>query len=516
MLKQRRDAGCRTPRAAPRVSGSSTPSPSTHDPVLAILRRAAPGRPGGRRGPRDRDFTVSSPLPDGELGGDQVVVDWEEPVAHPQPASRCTTPRRRRRRFVEQLEHAAARRVVPPSAGRHGSTSTPKASRRARLWGSQSAARGAWSHGRRSGGGQPAPTTSRCCTWAARGVAMGRAPDGVRGHHSRGDSRAPWERTASSHSCARCSLTHPTRLHPSYIARIDGVDCHRGGPADGLARKPSAARAVVALPQPPETVRTPAPPSSRATRHCRPGPHPPGVPQATRHSTSDPRCSAQQYKPASRTLGHQGGPRSEHPRRARSQAGHPPSAGPPLRRSPTGKTERAPGHPSRPSVGPWSDARRQQREPSSSWRGSQTPGDLGAMLRTTDAAGVAAVVAADPVTDWGDPNIIRRQRGDPSSPSRWPPPRPPRPWPFLARSRRSSAGRHHPRHRPLYTDADLTGRWPSPSGPRSTAPTTTLLAAAAYRVRIPMQGKANSLNVAASAAIVLFEALRQRTAGRPG
>ena len=38
-----------------------------------------------------------------------------------------------------------------------------------------------------------------------------------------------------------------------------------------------------------------------------------------------------------------------------------------------------------------------------------------------------------------------------------------------------------------------------------------LLEAATHRVRIPMRGRANSLNVAASAAIVLYEAVRQRS-----
>ena len=43
--------------------------------------------------------------------------------------------------------------------------------------------------------------------------------------------------------------------------------------------------------------------------------------------------------------------------------------------------------------------------------GIEKPGNLGAMLRTADAAGVAAVVAADPVTDWGNPNVVRASKG---------------------------------------------------------------------------------------------------------
>ena len=43
--------------------------------------------------------------------------------------------------------------------------------------------------------------------------------------------------------------------------------------------------------------------------------------------------------------------------------------------------------------------------------------------------------------------------------------------------------------------------------------TEEILAAAAFRIRIPMAGRANSLNVATSAAVVIYEAVRQRRAG---
>ena len=41
----------------------------------------------------------------------------------------------------------------------------------------------------------------------------------------------------------------------------------------------------------------------------------------------------------------------------------------------------------------------------------EKPGNLGAMLRTADASGVDAVIAADPVTDWGNPNVVRASKG---------------------------------------------------------------------------------------------------------
>jgi hypothetical protein len=41
----------------------------------------------------------------------------------------------------------------------------------------------------------------------------------------------------------------------------------------------------------------------------------------------------------------------------------------------------------------------------------EKPGNLGAILRTADAAGVDAVIAAGPVTDWGNPNLVRASKG---------------------------------------------------------------------------------------------------------
>ena len=40
----------------------------------------------------------------------------------------------------------------------------------------------------------------------------------------------------------------------------------------------------------------------------------------------------------------------------------------------------------------------------------EKPGNLGAMLRTAEAAGVDAVIAASAVADWGNPNVIRASK----------------------------------------------------------------------------------------------------------
>jgi RNA methyltransferase, TrmH family len=144
----------------------------------------------------------------------------------------------------------------------------------------------------------------------------------------------------------------------------------------------------------------------------------------------------------------------------------------------------------------------------------EKPGNLGAMLRTADAAGVSAVVAADPVTDWGNPNVVRASKGTVFA------------VPVAAATTAEIlawlTGTNvrlvvtTPDTDLLYTDVDLTGRVAVAVGGEKHGADDPLLDAAAYRVRIPMRGKANSLNVAASAAVVLFEALRQRTyAGTP-
>lgn len=140
----------------------------------------------------------------------------------------------------------------------------------------------------------------------------------------------------------------------------------------------------------------------------------------------------------------------------------------------------------------------------------EKPGNLGAMLRTADAAGVDAVVAADPVTDWGNPNTIRGSKGTVFS------------VPVAAQSTAATlewlrAGgialvATTPDTDLLHTDVDYTGPIAIAVGAEKTGLDYAMLDAATHRVRIPMRGRANSLNVATSAAIVIYEAVRQRLA----
>jgi TrmH family RNA methyltransferase len=141
-------------------------------------------------------------------------------------------------------------------------------------------------------------------------------------------------------------------------------------------------------------------------------------------------------------------------------------------------------------------------------QGVEKPGNLGAMLRTADAAGVDAVLAADPVTDWGNPNVVRASKGTvfavpvaSATTSE-----------VLDWLRRNGVRLvvTTPETDLLHTDVDFTGRVAIAVGSEKHGADDELLKAASERVRIPMHGRANSLNVAAAAAIVLYEAVRQR------
>jgi TrmH family RNA methyltransferase len=68
-----------------------------------------------------------------------------------------------------------------------------------------------------------------------------------------------------------------------------------------------------------------------------------------------------------------------------------------------------------------------------------------------------------------------------------------------------------------YTAADLAGGVAIMVGTEHEGLTAELMAAADERVVIPMRGQINSLNVATSAALLLYEAVRQRgRRGTPG
>jgi len=141
----------------------------------------------------------------------------------------------------------------------------------------------------------------------------------------------------------------------------------------------------------------------------------------------------------------------------------------------------------------------------------EKPGNLGAILRTADAAGVAAVLAADPVTDWGNPNLVRASKGTvfavPVASAAGPQ--------LLAwlRERGIAVVAATPHADVAYTEVDLTGPTAIAVGTEKEGLSAAWLRAARHRVRIPMAGRADSLNVATSAAVITYEAVRQRRSG---
>jgi len=141
--------------------------------------------------------------------------------------------------------------------------------------------------------------------------------------------------------------------------------------------------------------------------------------------------------------------------------------------------------------------------------GVEKPGNLGAVLRTADAAGADAVVAADARTDPFNPNAIRASLGTiftvpvvaatSSDVAAW-----------LSQHgiRAVAAIVGAPR---THIDADLTGPLAIVLGSEADGLGQTWRTTAVDGVSIPMAGVADSLNVSIAAAVLLFEAVRQRT-----
>ena len=139
----------------------------------------------------------------------------------------------------------------------------------------------------------------------------------------------------------------------------------------------------------------------------------------------------------------------------------------------------------------------------------EKPGNLGAILRTAAGAGVDAVVAADARTDLFNPNAIRASLGSIFS------------IPLASASSaevldwlaahgvapiaaRVDADTH-------YTDVDLRGPVAIVLGSEADGLTEAWSDPRVTSVRIPMRGIADSLNVSVAAAVLLYEAVRQRT-----
>jgi TrmH family RNA methyltransferase len=138
----------------------------------------------------------------------------------------------------------------------------------------------------------------------------------------------------------------------------------------------------------------------------------------------------------------------------------------------------------------------------------EKPGNLGTILRSSDAAGADAVLVCDRCTDINNPNVVRASIGTLFAlPVIEAATAEVLPW-LKARGIRTVAATPHAER--LYTDENLRGPVALVLGAEQTGLTGVWMDSADVRVRIPMRGQADSLNVAQAATLLLFEAVRQR------
>ncbi|CAN5419191.1 RNA methyltransferase [soil metagenome] len=137
----------------------------------------------------------------------------------------------------------------------------------------------------------------------------------------------------------------------------------------------------------------------------------------------------------------------------------------------------------------------------------EKPGNLGAVLRTADAAGVDAVIAADPATDPFNPNVVRASQGSLFS------------VPLAVAGAPETAawltGRGlaicvaRPEGGLALWDLDLTLGCAVVVGSEHAG--VSAVWAGHPSVTLPMTGTADSLNAATTAAVIAYEARRQRS-----
>jgi len=141
----------------------------------------------------------------------------------------------------------------------------------------------------------------------------------------------------------------------------------------------------------------------------------------------------------------------------------------------------------------------------------EKPGNLGTMLRTAEAAGVAAIIVCDPTTDPFNPNVVRASLGtlfciplavtSTADAIAW-----------LRRRGVRTVATTPGATRPHW-ETDLTGSVAIVVGSEQHGLSSAWMEAADLQALIPMPGSVDSLNSAMAAGIVLFEAARQRQVG---
>lgn len=139
----------------------------------------------------------------------------------------------------------------------------------------------------------------------------------------------------------------------------------------------------------------------------------------------------------------------------------------------------------------------------------EKPGNLGAILRTADAAGASAVIVCDAQTDIYNPNVIRSSLGtlftvpvaiaSNSEALNW------------CKENKIKILTAAPTANNIYSDEDMTGALAIVIGTEHDGLSAFWLDNADKQIKLPMLGKIDSLNASVSTAILVYEALRQRS-----
>lgn len=142
----------------------------------------------------------------------------------------------------------------------------------------------------------------------------------------------------------------------------------------------------------------------------------------------------------------------------------------------------------------------------------EKPGNLGALLRTADAANLDAVIICDPQTDIYNPNAIRSSIGCIFT------------MPVVTSTSEEAIAWMRGMGIKMFGTALTATHYYHKSdfdqpaaiimGSEANGLSDIWLEGADDLIKIPMMGKIDSMNVSASAAIVIFEALRQRGFGK--
>lgn len=138
----------------------------------------------------------------------------------------------------------------------------------------------------------------------------------------------------------------------------------------------------------------------------------------------------------------------------------------------------------------------------------EKPGNIGALLRTADAAAVDAVIIANPLTDLYNPNIVRSSVGGLFTTQ------------VATGSTEEIIGFLKEKNIALYSaclqdsvpydQQDFKGPTAIAVGTEATGLSQPFRDAATQNILIPMRGAIDSMNVSVAAAVLVFEAVRQR------